>query len=231
MKQAYKISKFAFTLAEVLITLAIIGVVAAITIPSVMQSTQNAETIAKVKKAYATFSLAFQKAELDNGPVVDWGWTGADSDTGANNALTILAPYLNLTKKCGTSTGCFPNVSYKFLNNAFDGNIDSSNIYDKNQFNDGTLMAIRVYSADCSSIKGTSLPLSNVCASFRVDVNGSKSPNQWGYDLFLFYITKYGVFPAGMYSLSNCNRAVTSQAGIACASWILEKGNMDYLKE
>lgn len=44
------IKKCAFTLAEVLITLGIIGVVAAITIPSLMAATQEASLVPKVKK-------------------------------------------------------------------------------------------------------------------------------------------------------------------------------------
>jgi prepilin-type N-terminal cleavage/methylation domain-containing protein len=45
-----------FTLAEVLITLAIIGVVAALTIPSVVKNYQKTQTTAKLRKAWATIS-------------------------------------------------------------------------------------------------------------------------------------------------------------------------------
>ena len=46
--------KSGFTLAEVLITLMIIGVIAAMTIPSLMQSTESKEFSVAFKKAFAT---------------------------------------------------------------------------------------------------------------------------------------------------------------------------------
>ena len=50
------IRRFAFTLAEVLITLGIIGVIAAMTIPGLITNFKKRETVAKVKVAYSTFS-------------------------------------------------------------------------------------------------------------------------------------------------------------------------------
>ncbi|MBP7211391.1 type II secretion system protein, partial [bacterium] len=52
-------TKKAFTLAEVLITLGIIGVVAALTIPTLMQRTQDREAISALKKFYSTLSSAY----------------------------------------------------------------------------------------------------------------------------------------------------------------------------
>ena len=54
--------KKAFTLAEVLITLGIIGVVAAMTIPTLMNNTQNNEFKTAYKKAYAEINQAFMQA-------------------------------------------------------------------------------------------------------------------------------------------------------------------------
>ena len=58
--------KIAFTLAEVLITLGIIGVVAALTLPSVIERHQKLETVTKLKKAYSTLSQAIERAKVDN---------------------------------------------------------------------------------------------------------------------------------------------------------------------
>ena len=58
--------KIAFTLAEFLIILGIIGVVAALTLPSVIERHQKLETVTKLKKAYSTLSQAIERAKVDN---------------------------------------------------------------------------------------------------------------------------------------------------------------------
>ena len=58
--------RYAFTLAEVLITLAIIGVVAALTIPSVIKNYQKKATITSLKKSYSTMQNAAKLAMADD---------------------------------------------------------------------------------------------------------------------------------------------------------------------
>ena len=58
---------FAFTLAEVLITLGIIGVVAAMTMPSLIQNHRKTVVISKLKKMSSTLSQAYQAATEDIG--------------------------------------------------------------------------------------------------------------------------------------------------------------------
>ena len=64
--------KKAFTLAEVLITLGIIGVVAAMTLPVVVGNYQKKVTAVKVKKFYSMFNQAFQQAQLEFGEYKYW---------------------------------------------------------------------------------------------------------------------------------------------------------------
>jgi len=59
----------AFSLAEVLITLGIIGVVAAITIPTLMVNFQKEKTVIKLKKAYSTLYNVYNLSVSHNGPV------------------------------------------------------------------------------------------------------------------------------------------------------------------
>lgn len=64
-----KIKKiFGFTLAEVLITLAVIGVVAALTIPIIVSYYQQQETISGLQKFYTTLNKVIKASEADNGP-------------------------------------------------------------------------------------------------------------------------------------------------------------------
>ncbi len=62
-----KINKLAFTLSEVLITLGIIGVVAAMTIPALMNQANDVELKNKFKKEYSVFSQAILQIQTDNG--------------------------------------------------------------------------------------------------------------------------------------------------------------------
>ena len=57
----------AFTLAEILITLGIIGVVAAMTIPSIIIDYQKKHTVEALKKAYSTLDQALVSSIFENG--------------------------------------------------------------------------------------------------------------------------------------------------------------------
>lgn len=83
----------AFTLAEVLITLAIIGVVAAMTLPALIQKRTNTEVESKLKKIYTTMNQAILMSELDNGPKEYWPVYCNDDCEGYFKKY--LLPYLN----------------------------------------------------------------------------------------------------------------------------------------
>ena len=92
-------NKNGFTLAEVLITLAIIGVVAALTIPSLVAQYQKRETVTKLKDFYSIMSQAFIRAKIDHGEWDTWRsnycYSGtADRNTAAQCQLKWLETYL-----------------------------------------------------------------------------------------------------------------------------------------
>ena len=64
--------KIGFTLAEVLITLGIIGVVAALTIPTLIQNHRNQVVETRLKKFYSNINQAILLAELDYGDRTYW---------------------------------------------------------------------------------------------------------------------------------------------------------------
>lgn len=64
--------RIAFTLAEVLITLGIIGVVAAMTLPALIQKNNNRVVETRLAKFYTTFNQAIQLAEVEFGDKKDW---------------------------------------------------------------------------------------------------------------------------------------------------------------
>lgn len=67
-----------FTLSEVLITLGIIGVVAALTIPTLVANYRKKVVVSKVKKAYSTLQQAVKLSEADNGSCDSWDWVSFD---------------------------------------------------------------------------------------------------------------------------------------------------------
>jgi prepilin-type N-terminal cleavage/methylation domain-containing protein len=91
----------AFTLAEVLITLGIIGVVAALTLPSVIQNHQKQVTVNKLKAFNSTMSQAFQIAEKDYGTTSGWDGINENNITGEvtyNWLSKYLLPYIQYTE-------------------------------------------------------------------------------------------------------------------------------------
>ena len=70
-----KAKYLAFTLAEVLITLGIIGVVAAMTIPTLISKTQKKEAVTRLKGAYSQIAQAIRMSEADNGDISNWDFS------------------------------------------------------------------------------------------------------------------------------------------------------------
>jgi len=100
----------AFTLAEVLITLGIIGIVAALTMPSLIQNYRNKVVETRLQKFYSTMNQAIALAEIDYGPREDW-YNLYDVDTDKNGnaiegtvakekwAKKYILPYMKTVKK------------------------------------------------------------------------------------------------------------------------------------
>ena len=69
------VNKSAFTLAEVLITLGIIGVVAAMTIPVLVQNHRKHVVETKLKKVYSLVNQAIKMSEAEYGDIEYWDIT------------------------------------------------------------------------------------------------------------------------------------------------------------
>ena len=96
----------AFTLAEVLITLGIIGVVAAITLPTLIQNYKKKAYATRAHKAYAEVLQAIKLSENDNGPIQDWNCV-----TSVQGSIDCVEKYIkpyykDLTLCSGGATVC-----------------------------------------------------------------------------------------------------------------------------
>ncbi len=153
--------KKGFTLAEVLITLAIIGIVAAMTIPTLVNNYRKKDTTAKLKKFYSTMIQAIQLSELENGTSANWSKKDMAYDEEGN-----------------IDTEGQQQASDEFLDQYILPYIKYSKITDGTYVNQSR----KVYFAD-----GTTIEAKNgSCMDFYFDSNGEKSPNEWGVDMFMF---------------------------------------------
>lgn len=88
--------KVAFTLAEVLITLGIIGVVAALTMPSLVAKYEKQRTVTQLKKAYSEIAQSLKLAEVEHGAMTEWygNWPDTVGSEWLNNNKDFLENYL-----------------------------------------------------------------------------------------------------------------------------------------
>lgn len=181
-----------FTLAETLITLAIIGVVASITIPSLMQKTQDMELKNAWKKEYSAIQNAFNLIQQENGGSIK----GLCSD---NYCFTkLFKDKLNVQKFCPSnprvdcyiSTNKVKNLSGSTDNNLI-GFISAGMI-----LADGSFVAPYYRATDCDFAAHGSFQL--YCGTVIVDVNGIKPPNTQGKDLFWIFVAENKIWPAGI---------------------------------
>ena len=177
-----KTVKNAFTLAEVLITLGIIGVVAAMTMPTLMNSTQGAQYKAAYKKALSALSQAVTlNAALD-----EWNFAGADAAT--YKIEDMLSNRMNVVRTeagefTGVKTGNYTvSGDSNGLKATVDPDADSALSMANNYtlfFNDGIMFTFPKTSKNCTideTLGGKDRD--KICKGF-IDVNGVKAPNKF----------------------------------------------------
>ena len=218
----HSLKRAAFTLAEVLITLGIIGVVAAMTMPSLIQNYQEKATVTKLKKFYSLVSQAYVSILNDEG--------GSDTLQAGDDLemMEKFGKYLKYQKTCGRNKGCFPNVTYKSVTgNGYNKWEDDTTYRSRAILTDGTLIMFNL-----NALRNNS---DNFYAQIYVDINGFKGPNQLGRDFFYFYISPEKIVPGGAKVLETIfpdqkfDENCIQQNGYACAAWVIYNENMDYL--
>lgn len=226
-----------FTLAEVLITLGIIGVVAALILPAVINNIMHKELETGLKEGYSILQQGLARMSADLGVTVTSNeYSVGDGDPG--NFYKDYVKYFNILYDCGVSnpdpsicmsrasninedTDFYNDLSYK----TFNGNKVFSNVFDDGQFVLQNGMLVMIENPNQASN-------SNIFIS--IDVNGKKKrPNKLGYDVFSFKLMSDGkLLPMGMketdYNNENtyCSKTSTSNVnGIGCASKALSDPN------
>ena len=219
-----KFRRAAFTLAEVLITLGIIGVVAALTLPTLIQNHQKQVYVTQLKKAYSTLGNAFNKMAVDEG-VVDWNQTYCGSFYGSYDGDE--ESYLKKQEQC------FKQLLKQFKvvrsKTSKDNLIWNDIVYCSSygctrQENDEFITTDGItYIFPCAGIFYSS-------DGVLVDVNGiEKGPNKEGRDVFAFGISldDNKILPDGTYNdyWKDCS---ATNLSTSCTAKVLIEGKMNY---
>lgn len=186
----------AFTLAEVLITLGIIGVVAAMTLPTLIQNHQKQVYATQLKKSINVFQNMLNQMKVNEGVTeldqlelfskgVCNGWD-CDGFDGSNYAdfsaiQETIAKYLKTAKICkvGECTATYKAETFKTKDNKTLSCQNSENMSEWLGF----------YSTDGAIYYVTSYSFNDLY--IIIDVNGEKGPNMYGRDVFSFYEDGY----------------------------------------
>ena len=190
-----------FTLAEVLITLGIIGVVAAMTLPSLVNKYQQQESISRVKKVYSTLNQALRLSVADNGDFTEWSY---DVENDAQGFVArYWTPYLLAVGGVKNPGYDEPQPFYSpngknYPMGVSDGSGRTRTIF---KFNDGSIVWINTGSAACQTITDEDGNEQKVCDGWNfsdpkayVDINGLKMPNVLGKDFFIMSISAKNFF-------------------------------------
>ena len=205
MKNIFKQFKNGFTLAEVLITLVIIGVIAALTIPTAINKSKEQERKTQFAKAYSTFAQALKKTVMndffgyaDCSYYVKAENNAEDYSKTANGECrsfyNAFVKNLQVQKVClgnAKADGCIPEYDIPITGTGC-GGFSKSNIENLNDvyvLNDGTI--IITYGTN------SGMPL------FLFDINGHKGPNAYGKDVFSLKIARKSNELTGFYLDSN----------------------------
>lgn len=197
----------AFTLAEVLITLGIIGVVAALTIPALMQSTNSRDVVAKVKKANNTIANAINLGAAHEGLTSDTYYKGDDGHL-------YFKSFIKNTNVVKTPEG------YEDTDEYYEGLTWKDQPF---YLADGTKWSINTYGSETV-----------FTIDINGDKGPNKAGNdlfKFGYhDGLVPRVCSYGDLSCpdtcnGAYSMNHAG------AMYSCATYIIKNGNADYLNK
>lgn len=218
MKKLKFSTHIGFTLSEVLISLAIIGIAAMLTLPTVRANYQKKTQVAGLQRVYTLMADSVKMLLVDERAknVYESSLRKNSSDSLEDTAGQFLNKYFRVVKDCGTSpTGCFA-TAYTNLNGAA-VTVPATNVY---------CVVIANGASICVS------PLDENDAVFGTvitDVNGAAKPNISGRDLFMFHIYRDGFVGDRGSKWKDITNCKSSTYGFGCFNRIVNSDwKMDY---
>ena len=211
---SYRLNDFkknaAFTLAEVLITLGIIGVVAAMTIPTLIANYQEKSLNTQFKKAYALINQGLLNVQSQYGYLPKCYYNVTDTNVQISTDCEDLSEKffasLKVTKKCEGNAykdGCIPEYEgMDTVANANNPDVEPPEGYE--DYGEYISRACTYFRKNAILNDRTAYVLADGTIMIpydanhtgariiAVDTNGQKGPNKWGYDLYSFLIKSDG---------------------------------------
>lgn len=207
-----------------MITLGVIGIVVAMTLPTLINHYRDRQILSQFNHAVSLFSNAFTQMANDNGgeltnlfgPYNDFRHLGQD----------FYEQYFKLLKMCipyGSYNDCVP---YKFY--TLDKKLETQEVC-------GTYTHVGILENGIIFCLGMPSGRDEGWEdrfTLSVDFNGAKGPNALGYDVFRFYISNTGTIRnVGTFGAGSCDIKGNgnNRNGFRCSEWIQKYQNVDYL--
>lgn len=209
----------AFTFAEVMVTITIIGIVAALTMPGLVAHYHEKEYVSQLQKSLSQFEQAMQHIMFRHEctDIICTGiFDGIANDTEWNNRFNEeMTKSIKIIKSEKNGTAMQPELKsapLKPKDTKLTAQTDwrSTDGY-KFMTPDGVLYVVTP--KNCTFVPYQNLStIKNICAEVTIDVNSLRRPNQYGRDLFKFIVAQNGhLYP--LYSKDYSNAMTGSASG------------------
>lgn len=225
-------------MAETLITLTIIGVIATLTVPNLITKYKKHVWVTQLQKNYAILKNALAQGEHEHGSLVDEPITQPNTRAKSAHILNkYFIPYLKVEKDCtkdANNNNC-TSVNRYLL---------SPNMGSLGMFNPKTVSVMASFVLSDGTLVSYYYPYGII-----VDLNGDGKPNIMGRDVFMYILslrthTEFakqikgsGLFPWGIgYTIDKLKtgtdgcgfKDVNSTVGAKCSALIFLQEKMDY---
>ena len=177
MIKKFRKLKKSFTLAEILITLTIIGVVASLSIPTLTRNIEKQKTVVALQKAYAEFNQAVERAKSEYGDIQTWDFS--------LNSVEFFDKYLNSYLIIKSLTREEFNEQNEIKYYEISGKEEKS--FAIFRFGDGRFITLPS-GAHVMQTEHNYYGKSFGRKGFIIDINGIAKPNTFGKDVFSFLI-------------------------------------------
>lgn len=191
--------KNAFNFSEVMITMTVIGVVAALTMPGLVAHYHEKEYVSQLAKSLSQFEQAMQNIMFRH-ECTDIDCTGVFSSTTADNAWNNkfseeMNKSIKIVRTAKSGEAMMPTIKSKYLKPKDTPLTTASDWRSTSGFKfmtpDGVFYLVEP--KGCVAVAHQYIStINNLCAEVLIDVNSERRPNQYGRDIFKFIVAQNG---------------------------------------